>query len=248
MLAVKKILALFAAAAFAANAAEIEFANPLPRMRCGEVKCGTYNNGELSLPGVLTTSDARLGMFLQKMRETIMANRRLHFVDGRVIVCNHNWIRDHVHTMKGFKHWEYDPISYLQFIIDTQRADDQFFELVKQMDDYHWKMVDENCRRLFPADSQSLVRLELEADVEYLVVEGAWQYYRMTGDDKWLASVLPSLEKGHFLSIRCTRKLHSDAHAGFNRMYSATCIGWKLACQSDAPLRFNPLHFRVSIH
>ena len=54
----------------------IKFENPLPRMRCGNVKCGTYNNMELSLPGVLTTSDARLGMFLQKMRETVMANCR----------------------------------------------------------------------------------------------------------------------------------------------------------------------------
>ena len=41
----------------------IPFENPLPRMRCGKVKCGTYNNVELSLPGVLTTSDERLGMY-----------------------------------------------------------------------------------------------------------------------------------------------------------------------------------------
>ena len=60
----------------------ITFANPLPRMTCGGVRCGTYNNMELSLPGLLTTSDYRLGMFLQKLRETIMANRRLVFVDG----------------------------------------------------------------------------------------------------------------------------------------------------------------------
>ena len=174
----------------------IPFENPLPRMRCGNVKCGTYNNMELSLPGVLTTSDARLGMFLQKMRETVMANRRLLFLDGKVIVCNHNWIRDHVHQMKGWKHWEYDPLSFLQFIIDTQRADGQFFELVKQLDDYHWTYVGPESSRLYPEDNVALVRLELEADIEYLVVEGAWQYYRMTGDDKWLASVLASLEKG----------------------------------------------------
>ena len=159
----------------------IEFEHPLPRMFCDGKPCGLYNNPELSLPGVLTATDYRLGAFLQRLRETIMANRRLLFVDGRVIVCNHNWIRDHVQQMKGWMHWEYDPISFLQYIIDTQRADGQFFELVKQMDDEHWKMVDEDCRRLFPDDNQSLVRLELEADVEYLVVEGAWQYYRMTG-------------------------------------------------------------------
>ena len=177
----------------------IKFAHLLPRMRsgeCREVLCGTYNNRELSLPGALTTSDPELGVFLQKMRETIMANRRLLFIDGKVVVCNHNWIRDHVQQMKGWMHWEYDPVSFLQFIIDTQRCDGQFFELVKQIDDRHWAMVDEDCRVLFPEDHLSLVRLELEADVEYLVVEGAWQYYRMTGDDKWLESVLPALEKG----------------------------------------------------
>ena len=78
------------------TAAEIEFANPLPRMRCGKVVCGTYNNYELSLPGVLTTSDPKLGVFLQKMRETIMANRRLLFIDGKTLVCNHKIGRAHV--------------------------------------------------------------------------------------------------------------------------------------------------------
>ena len=174
----------------------IQFEHPLPRMRCGNVKCGTYNNAELSLPGVLTTSDSRLGMFLQKLRETIMSNRRLVFVDGKVLMCNHNWIRDHVHQMKGWRHWERDPLSFLQFIIDTQRADGQFFELLKQMDDCHWAMVGPESHRLYPEDNMSLVRLDLEADVEYLVVEGAWQYHRMSGDDKWFASVLPALEKG----------------------------------------------------
>ena len=183
--------------ALAINAGrKIVFANQLPRMWCGRMKCGIYNNPELSLPGVLTTSDPDLGMFLQKMRETLMANRRMLFIDGKMIVCNHNWIRDHVQQMKGWMHWEYDPESFLRFIIDTQRSDGQFFELVKQLDDRHWTMVNEDCRIIFPADNLSLVRLELEADVEYLVVEGAWQYYRMTGDGKWLRSVLPSLEKG----------------------------------------------------
>ena len=54
--------------------------------------------------------------------------------------------------------------------------------------------------------------------------------------------------KGCFLSIQCKRKFPSNAHAGFNRMHSATCIGWKSPFQSDAPPHFNPLHFRVSIH
>jgi len=173
----------------------ILFENALPRMTTN-IRSGLYNNPELSLPGVVATPDARLGSFMKKLRDTVTVNRRLLFLDGKVIVCNHNWIRDHVHIMKGWKHWEYDPLSFLQLIIDTQREDGQFFELVKQMDDYHWALVGPESSHLYPEDNVALVRLELEADVEYLVVEGAWQYYRMTGDDKWLASVLPALEKG----------------------------------------------------
>ena len=174
----------------------IPFENPLPRMKRAKAQCGTYNNFELAFPGVLTATDARLGLFMKKLRDTVTNHRRLVFIDGRVLACNNNWIRDHVHHMKGWKHWEYDPLSFLQFILDTQRGDGQFFELIKQMDDYHWAMVGPESYRLFPEDNVALVRLELEADVEYLVVEGAWQYYRMTGDDKWLACVLPALEKG----------------------------------------------------
>ena len=174
----------------------IPFEHPLPRMKNGKAACGLYNNPEWSVPGLLSAQDSRLGLFLQRLRETITANRRLLFIDGKVIVCNHNWIRDHVQQMKGWMHWERDPLTFLQFIIDTQRPDGQYYELVKQLDDVHWKFVPRDCRILYPEDNLSLVRLELEADVEFLVVEGAMHVYRMTGDNRWLASVLPRLEKG----------------------------------------------------
>ncbi len=173
----------------------IEFDHKLPSMNIDDTHNGTYNNYEMILPCVLTTDSPRLGIFLHLLHNEIADERRLLFVDGRVIACCHNWIRDHVHMMKGFRHWEYDMKSYLQFIIDNQTDEGFFFELVKQLDDYHWQFVDESCRKLFPDDGVALVRLELEADVEYLVVEGVWQYYRTTGDLEWVKSVLPKLEK-----------------------------------------------------
>lgn len=107
-----------------------------------------------------------------------------------------NWIRDHVHVMKAMRHWEYDLKSFLDFIIETQREDGQFYELIKQVDDKHWSFVNEDCYVMYPEDNLSLVRLELEADIEYLVVEGAVYLYKTTGDDAWLKKVLPKLEKG----------------------------------------------------
>ena len=42
-------------------------------------------------------------------------------------------------------------------------------------------------------DHLALVRIEIEADVEYLVVEGAYTVYKATGDEAWIRKVLPRL-------------------------------------------------------
>ena len=174
----------------------IEFENKLPCMFVNGKQNGTYNNKELGFPSILTTKDSKLGEFIQKLRANITAERSLVFIDGKILLCNKNWIRDHIHVMKAMRHWEYNIDSFLNFIIDTQREDGQFYELIKQYDDFHWKMVNEDCYKMYPEDNLSLVRLELEADIEYLVVEGAMYLYHITGDDEWLKKVLPKLEKG----------------------------------------------------
>ena len=89
-------------------------------MYCGGKLCGTYNNEEMVLPCILTAKDSRLGEFLHHLNNIIHDDRRLVFVDGRVLGCSNNWIRDHVHEMSAFKHWEHDLKSFLQFILDTQ--------------------------------------------------------------------------------------------------------------------------------
>ncbi len=174
----------------------IDFQHALPAMRINNVCCGTYNNRELGFPSILTTTDPKLGLFLHQMQSNIFADRSLVFIDGKILMTDKNWIRDHVHVMKAMRHWEYDLKSFLDFIIETQREDGQFYELIKQVDDNHWSFVNQDCYVMYPEDNLSLVRLELEADIEYLVVEGAVYLYRTTGDDEWLKKVLPKLEKG----------------------------------------------------
>ena len=175
----------------------IEFRHKLPAMKVDGIHLnGTYNNRELGFPSILTTLDPKLGLFLHTLRSNIYEGRSLVFIDGKILVTDKNWIRDHVHVMKAMRHWEYDLKSFLDFIIFTQREDGQFYELIKQMDDVHWQFVNGDCRVFYPEDNLSLVRLELEADIEYLVVEGAVYLYKTTGDDKWLARALPRLEKG----------------------------------------------------
>ena len=174
----------------------INFEHRLPSMNIDGKHNGTYNNTELAFPSVLTTTDPKLGCFMHTLRSSIYSERTLVFIDGKILMCDKNWIRDHVHTMKAMRHWDYNLDSFLNFIIETQREDGQFYELIKQYDDYHWKYVNEDCYVMYPEDNLALVRLELEADIEYLVVEGAMYLYRTTGDDEWLKKVLPHLEKG----------------------------------------------------
>lgn len=174
----------------------IEFDYKLPSMNIEGRHNGSYNNEEMVLPCILTTTDVKLGEFLHQLHNAVHEDRTLVFIDGRVLMCSKNWIRDHVHEMKAYKHWDYNLKSFLQFILDTQREDGCYFELIKQYDDYHWKFVNEDCYIIYEEDNETLVRLEIEADIEYLVVEGAMQYYRATGDWNWLQEQLPKLEKG----------------------------------------------------
>lgn len=174
----------------------IEFKHKFPRMYVDNKQVSTYNNNESGLPGIFTASDSRLGLFMQTLRNIIRNDRRLVFIDNKMLACTINWIRDNVHEMKAFRHWDFTIKDFLDFIIETQREDGQYFELIKQLDDGHWRFVNEDCRKIYDADNLALVRLEIEADIEYLVVEGATYCYKVFSDKEWLKKVLPKLEKG----------------------------------------------------
>ena len=210
---------------------EVKFVHKLPAMHLTTPPNGTYNNYELGYPSIMTTTDPRLGVMLYQLRNNIYTDRHLVFIDGKTLMCSKNWIRDHVHEMKGFCHWDYDIRSFLDFIIDTQREDGCYYELIKQTDDRHWSYVDEDCYVMYPDDNLALVRLEIEADIEYLVVEGAMCVYRVTGDDEWLKSVLPRLEKG-IDYITSDPKRWDSAHGLVKRGY--TIDTWDFTYMPDA--------------
>ena len=174
----------------------IPFENALPAQNLDGRHNGTYNNVELAIPGVLTTQDTDLGMMLKWLRDNVQSGRHTVFVEGKAIPVYKNWIRDHVHTMKAFRHWEFDLRTYLDFTLEHQRPDGSYYELIKQMDDRHWAFVAEDDVMFFPEDNLYMARLDIESDVEYLVVEGAAEYYKATADKRWLRRSLPKLEKG----------------------------------------------------
>jgi len=98
--------------------------------------------------------------------------------------------------MKAYKHWEYEMKGYIEFTIENQSKEGFFYEIVKPIDDFHNRTVDSSCLLTLDDDNLGFVRLEVEADVEYLVVEGAVTIYKVTGDDEWMKRMLPGLERG----------------------------------------------------
>ena len=199
------------------NGRRIAFKQALPRQRNAEtgLNCDWYNTKNLAVPGVTTGTDRSLSAFLHLLRNVISNERACMFADGRMLMVNKNWIRDHVHVLKGFRHWEYDYQSFVDFIIDHQRDDGLVFELLKPGDDGHWQFTSRNSVKFLPDDNLYLARLEIEADVEYLLVEGAMYCYRISGDDAWLSRVLPRLEKA--IDFQTRDPMYWDAEHGLVR-------------------------------
>ncbi|MBO5105705.1 MAG: hypothetical protein J6C29_02290 [Clostridia bacterium] len=170
---------------------------------------GDYNLGEFGTPCLISNNDDgkklisndpvindSFAVFMMHLRRIIARDRRSIYIGGKRLTANINWLRDHIHEMKGFKHWEYDIKSYLDFMIKNQHESGFFYEITCIGDNFHTKTVDPPLVKFLPEENLALVKIELEADIEYLVVDGAVMVYQATGDEQWIKSVLPNLEKG----------------------------------------------------
>jgi hypothetical protein len=89
------------------------------------------------------------------------------------------WLRDHVHQSKGFKYFEGDVTSALDYFRTTQRDDGS-------LDDYLLNTI---------ATPVFTDQIQVEADREYLYVEGVWTAWQATGNDAWLRGNIESMER-----------------------------------------------------
>jgi hypothetical protein len=97
------------------------------------------------------------------------------------------WIRDHVHTLKGMKYFDGSGAENVDVFRESQRADGMI-----------WDFFDHGTPGNFYdtaygplgyttwLEGLQFVRMPVEADVEYLFVEGVYFAWKMTGDDAWM--------------------------------------------------------------
>jgi hypothetical protein len=101
------------------------------------------------------------------------------------------WLRDHVHTMKGFKYFDGSGAGAVDFFRETQREDGMiwdFFSRGQEPSFYQTAYGPLGYARRY--DSVEMVRMPAEADVEYLFVEGVYFAWKSTADDSWMGRQL----------------------------------------------------------
>lgn len=88
------------------------------------------------------------------------------------------WLRDHYYQGRGFRYFDPDVKSLIDAFRMAQQPDGSFPDFLARPD-YG-----------IPA-----IRTDVEADVEYLFVQAVYEAWQMTGDDQWLITNLPAMQR-----------------------------------------------------
>ncbi|NJL04060.1 MAG: hypothetical protein HC911_03910 [Chloroflexaceae bacterium] len=108
------------------------------------------------------------------------------------------WLRDHVYQGTGFRYLEADMTSALDGFARAQRADGSFPDVLAM-----------------PERQIAAHRLDPESDLEFLFIQGVYEAWQATGDDRWMAAKLPALRRA--LAYITSDPLRWDAQRGLVR-------------------------------
>ncbi|MEO8657395.1 MAG: hypothetical protein ABI693_02950 [Bryobacteraceae bacterium] len=155
-----------------------------------------------------------------------------------------DWLRDHVHITNAMKYWAPDLKSHLEFFLEQQTPEGLYYDYydpITDADNERLGVFDHRFWKILPGGKVQLCRLPLEADLEYLMVEGVYHYWQATGDTSFVRKWLPALEKGMAYSmndpLRWSRKFRL-----VKRAY--TIDTWDFQHPPGATLAYNHEHPR----
>lgn len=101
------------------------------------------------------------------------------------------WLRDYSDMMRAFRYWEYDLKSIVDHFAETQTAKGWIFD--------YFTMTPEKV----PCEKENwakYVRVPVEADVEFRFINAVFMAWQATGDDAWMKSLIPNMEKAlHYI-------------------------------------------------
>jgi hypothetical protein len=133
------------------------------------------------------TGDPLLDDFYPRVENFLKQDQVNYVIDGEPVHgyrspdCNALWLRDHSDMLRGARYFDPDLQSGATHFAKTQCANGSLFDFVScAMDRENWTKY---------------VRVPVEADVEYRFVKAIFLGWQASGDDEWLAWILPFAEK-----------------------------------------------------
>lgn len=132
----------------------------------------------------LTTDDAQINALYPRIHSFMSQDVVSYPLNGGTVRGYRSpdnpllWLRDHVYQGRAFRYFEKDVTSLLDAFRDAQRADGSFPDVI----DYPTRFV-------------TATRKEVEADLEFLFVQGVYEAWQATGDDAWLAKNMDAMRR-----------------------------------------------------
>jgi len=180
--------------------------------------------------------------FFDQLCDMVRKDRQVSYRKGKPVRTNPCWFRDHVHEMKGLKYWEEDLTSFVDALIELQLDDGSFYEILSTPKDKY--LPKKKIIRIEPEDELLWVRLEVEADIEYLMVEAVYTIWQATGDLEGMKRRLPAMERAvrhYFNDPRRWDKEHGAVKRAFtidtwDFVFGPTGEWWNTALVPGMPM------------
>lgn len=142
--------------------------------------------------------------FLEDLKTDLNTDSRMKKIvlDGKERLMFVPWVRDHIHTMKAYKYWQVDQSSFINFFMDHQTPKGMYFDYCESFKNQEvGQLFFTNCfdRQFYYVDVNQqnfFFRMPMEADLEYLLVEGVFTNWQTNGDLEYVKKWLPVLVKG----------------------------------------------------
>ncbi len=145
------------------------------------------------------TDNEAFNTFYQKITSQITdIKRKAYDLDGFHFKMYMSWLRDHTHMMKAGIYLREGFRELLDFWLTNQHEEGFFYEMILPVHTPQYRSFTENSRPKFYksiTDDFYLLRFEIEADIEYLVVNGVYMIWQATGDDEWMREKTHQLER-----------------------------------------------------
>ena len=117
--------------------------------------------------------------------------------NGDRIRTSVGWIRDDTFAFEGSKYLASTSSSWIDFYLEHQRKDGMLYEKIEknQTPQTYYFYLPQDCYKYIEPGVGGVTRLEVEADVEFLLVQAAYQTWQATGDDAWMKEIVAGLDK-----------------------------------------------------